>query len=489
MYKLLLLLSALMLMTFTYTGCLDAEDDDDDGASKTDTLQGEVTVLPRALNFDDEKGSAGNLVTDHLLSGDLAIENCLFYKFGESDWNATTLESIIKWSDVADDVDKSSIMSTLKENNTFGSDPGVSRTSLLPSSGSLAFTASRKTLTDPFFDNVDYVGAFGSANWMEWTFTHQMMEGEVTDVDASSFPEKTITDDDITGNVTLSSDTVYILDGFVFVEDGSTLTIEAGTVIKAKAGGGLSASALIVARGGFIDAQGTASEPIIMTAMQDDLRYQDDINPETRGLWGGLIVLGKSITNRAAGEEQIEGIDPDDNRGLYGGSDLSDNSGTIKYVSLRYGGTNIGEGNEINGLTMGGVGSGTTIENIEVYHNADDGFEWFGGTVNTKYLVSTGNSDDSFDWDEGFRGKGQFWVVIQASDAGDRGAEMDGCAGDNRGNTSEYSKPTIANATFIGSGHDSGNSGNMIFKFREETGGYYYNSIFTDFYGDVKISH
>ncbi|MBD3242064.1 MAG: T9SS C-terminal target domain-containing protein [Chitinivibrionales bacterium] len=285
--------------------------------------------------------------------------------------------------------------------------------------------------------------------------------------------------------LTLDADSTYVLMEFVFVEDGATLNIPAGTVIKGAPGGGLNASALIICRGATINATGTADNPIIMTSVSDDVDISDDLGPNARGLWGGLIVLGKSITQKADGEGQIEGIGTDP-RGAYGGSDATDNSGTIQYVSIRYGGSNIGEGNEINGLTMGAVGSGTTIDHVEVYNNADDGFEWFGGTVNTKNLIAVGCKDDSYDWDEGFRGKGQYWVVVQGDDAGDRAAEMDGCASDNRGDTENFSQPTIYNATFIGCGSGSGIPGNMIFKFREETGGYYYNSIFTDFAGDIK---
>lgn len=285
--------------------------------------------------------------------------------------------------------------------------------------------------------------------------------------------------------LTLDADSTYVLMEFVFVEDGATINIPAGTVIKGAPGGGLNASALIICRGGTINATGTASNPIIMTSVSDDVDVADDLGANARGLWGGLIVLGKSITQKADGEGQIEGIGTDP-RGAYGGTDATDNSGTIQYVSIRYGGSNIGEGNEINGLTMGAVGSGTTIDHVEVFNNADDGFEWFGGTVNTKNLIAAGCKDDSYDWDEGFRGKGQYWVVVQSSDAGDRAAEMDGCASDNRGDTQGFSQPTIYNATFVGCGAGSGIPGNMIFKFREETGGYYYNSIFTDFAGDIK---
>ena len=155
-------------------------------------------------------------------------------------------------------------------------------------------------------------------------------------------------------NVEWTADNEYVLNGLVFVSEGSSLTIQPGTVIKGKPGQGENASALVVAR----------------------------------GLWGGVIILGRASLNSEPGETPIEGIPTTEPRGIYGGDDDGDNSGVFRYVSIRHGGTDIGAGNEINGLTMGGVGSGTVIEYVEVYNNQDDGFEWFGGTVNTKYLVS-----------------------------------------------------------------------------------------------------
>ncbi|MCI0696575.1 T9SS type A sorting domain-containing protein, partial [candidate division KSB1 bacterium] len=148
----------------------------------------------------------------------------------------------------------------------------------------------------------------------------------------------------------------------------------------------------------------------------------------------------------------------------------------------RHGGTNIGAANEINGLTMGAVGRGTTIEFIEVYNNADDGYEWFGGTVNTRYLVSAFNDDDGFDYDEGWRGKNQFWFLIQDPLQAGSGGEHDG------GTTPEdgqpFAIPIIYNATYIGSGAASGNARNDFgLNIRDNAGGKYYNSIFTDFFG------
>ncbi len=293
----------------------------------------------------------------------------------------------------------------------------------------------------------------------------------------------TTADIPVGGSVEWTADHEYILNGLVFVSEGASLTIHAGTVIKGKPGQGENASALVVARGGKIFAEGTADKPIIFTAEADDVSNPNDLPLDARGLWGGVIILGRASLNSEPGETPIEGIPTTEPRGLYGGSDDRDNSGVFRYVSIRHGGTDIGAGNEINGLTMGGVGSGTVIEYVEVYNNQDDGFEWFGGTVNTKYLVSAFNGDDAFDYDEGFRGKGQFWFSIQTADTGNRAGEHDG------GTTPEdgmpYATPTIYNATYVGSGELSSNGDNdVVLKIRDNAGGKYHNSIFTDFAGE-----
>ncbi|NIW68063.1 T9SS C-terminal target domain-containing protein, partial [candidate division KSB1 bacterium] len=160
------------------------------------------------------------------------------------------------------------------------------------------------------------------------------------------------------------------------------------------------------------------------------------------------------------------------------------------YVSIRHGGFSISgvSGDEINGLTMGAVGRGTTIEFIEVFANFDDGYEWFGGTVNTKYLVAAFCGDDGFDYDQGFRGKGQFWFSINAEDEAGRGGEHDG--GDTDETGTPFSTPEIWNATYIGSGADlapppGGDGNNHAIIFRDNAGGMYANSIFTDFTGDA----
>ena len=291
-----------------------------------------------------------------------------------------------------------------------------------------------------------------------------------------------------TGSTTWTKDNNYILNGLVFVNPGQTLIIEAGTVIKGKSGQGENAAALIVARGGTILAEGTATDPIIFTSESDQL-FRDPMgnlcseggqSSSVNGLWGGLIVLGNAGLNSAPGETAIDGVPTTEPRGLFGGSNDADNSGVLKYVSIRHGGTDIGAGNEINGLTLGGVGSSTVIEYIEVFANADDGIEFFGGTARVKYLAVSYCGDDGTDYDEGFRGKGQFWLVVQ-DETGDSGGEHDG--GTDPETAQPYATPTIFNATYLGDSPDQ----KRAVRIRDNAGGYYYNSIFSSYLRGVHI--
>ncbi len=233
---------------------------------------------------------------------------------------------------------------------------------------------------------------------------------------------------------TWTNDKIYELDRRVVVQDGVTLTIEAGTIIKGRAGTSSLASALIVARGGKLNAVGTAANPIIFTSTSDNIDVGEtagtNLNSNNRGLWGGLIVLGKAPCSLRGDlvETQIEGIPADDTFGLYGGTVADDNSGTMRYISIRHGGTLIGEGNEINGLTLGGVGSGTTIDNIEVVANVDDGIEFFGGTVNATNLLVWAVGDDGLDIDQAYSGTIDNAVVVLGA-ASDHALEIDGREG------------------------------------------------------------
>ena len=211
---------------------------------------------------------------------------------------------------------------------------------------------------------------------------------------------------------------------------GVTLTIEPGVVVKGEFGSGANASALVIARDAKIDALGTAASPIIFTSIADEIQpgqiESPNLTTTENGLWGGLIVLGNAPISADAEAVQIEGIPPSDTNGLYGGTNASDNSGTIRYISIRHGGANIGEGNEINGLTLGGVGSGTTIEYVEVVANQDDGIEWFGGSVTVKHVVVWNTGDDAIDTDQSWNGTLDNFVVITP---GDECMELDGPEG------------------------------------------------------------
>lgn len=238
--------------------------------------------------------------------------------------------------------------------------------------------------------------------------------------------------DNITADATWETGNTYILTSRITVVSGVTLTIEEGVVIKGQVGSGANATAMLIARGATLNANGTASAPIIFTTIADNIEpgqiVSPNLEPNVSGLWGGLIILGYAPISADAEAVQIEGIPPSDNNGLYGGTDAEDNSGTIRYISIRHGGANIGEGNEINGLTLGGVGSGTTIEYVEIIGNQDDGIEPFGGSVDITNLLVWNAGDDSFDCDQAYTGTIDNFIGILGSDS-DHGLELDGPEG------------------------------------------------------------
>ena len=299
---------------------------------------------------------------------------------------------------------------------------------------------------DPdFFDFTEYKGAFGADNWLRgWTALDEYGHLE-------SVGQEVITDADLEGNTDYfwTSDTEYILDGYVFLEEGGRLFIEPGTVIKGRAIPSSSdvASALIITRGAEIWAEGTDKAPIIFTAEDDDVTDPTDLSETDRGLWGGLIILGRASITDETCEVQIEGVataDPNDPRIFYGDADCNfddeDDSGILSFVSVRHAGSKLEDGDEINGITLGAVGSTTLIEFVEVFANDDDGIEWFGGTVDVSHAVVAFCKDDSYDWDTGFKGRGQFWLSIHAEDAAGNGAEMDGAKPDD---ANPGSMPTV----------------------------------------------
>lgn len=241
--------------------------------------------------------------------------------------------------------------------------------------------------------------------------------------------------ENISENTTWETGKTYILASRIAVVEGATLTIEPGVIVKGQAGTGANATALLIARGSKINAVGTASQPIIFTTVADEIvpgqLVSPNLDPDLSGLWGGLLILGNAPISADAASQQIEGIPPSDLNGLYGGNDPADNSGTIAYVSIRHGGANIGEGNEINGLTLGGVGSATSISNVEIVGNQDDGIEWFGGNVNVTNALVWNAGDDGLDTDQSWGGTCDNFIVINAFD---ECMELDGPEGTPFGN-------------------------------------------------------
>ncbi len=254
---------------------------------------------------------------------------------------------------------------------------------------------------------------------------------------------------EISESTTWTNNNIYVLNQKVVVSSGVVLTIQAGTIIKGTEGTGSLASALIVAKGGKLNAVGTSTSPIIFTSINDNIAIGQtagtNLNETNSGLWGGLIVLGDAPCSFSGDVEtlQIEGIPADDTFGLYGGNNPTDNSGVYQYISIRHGGALIGEGNEINGLTLGGVGSGTVIENIEVVGNVDDGIEFFGGTVNASNLLVWAQGDDALDIDQAYSGTIDNAVVVLGANS-DHAFEIDGPEGSATGSFS------LKNVTIIG---------------------------------------
>ena len=301
----------------------------------------------------------------------------------------------------------------------------------------------------------------------------------------------------ITTNTTWTSDNVYLLQGYTFVTNNATLTIQPGTVVKGKVSTGADAAALIITRGAKIMAEGTATAPITFTSELDNLSGNLGVNDT--GLWGGVIIMGNAtINSRANGQpagtpaqDQVEGLSVTGDEiafATFGGTNDDDNSGVMRYASIRHGGAVIGGDNEINGLTLGGVGRGTTIEYIEIFANKDDGLEFFGGTVNTRNIVCAFGNDDGPDFDQGYRGNMQFLFVIQTdigSDRGDKGIEWDGATSPL--DATPKAVVTVANGTFIGIGASGG--ANTAINIRDNVEAKLYNSVFVNYAKGLDIEN
>jgi len=281
----------------------------------------------------------------------------------------------------------------------------------------------------------------------------------------------------LTGDVTLTNDTNWVLQGGVFVgEDGgqtANLTVEPGTRIMGVTGNDF----LAVQRGSKIFAEGTPTAPIVFSGP-----FTATDPSASAGNWGGLVINGRAplnICDDAVSFEQCEDIG-EGSSGNFGGNLPEDSSGVLKYVRVQFGGFKINDEDELNGIALQGVGSGTVIDHVQVHANEDDGIEFFGGTVNAKHLVLTGIKDDSLDWTHGWNGHVQYVVVKQDSDPAndkERGIEADNFEDNNE--ATPRSQPSIANATFIGAPSDNKTTTGMV--LRRGTGFNLTNVIVTGF--------
>lgn len=271
--------------------------------------------------------------------------------------------------------------------------------------------------------------------------------------------------------VTLDAAITYTITGIVTVEDGGSLTIPAGTLLLGSTD--VQPSALMVRQGGQIFSNGTETDPVIFTSAAPE-------GSRVRGDWGGVVINGRSICNFPAEECVGEGAS-----GPYGGTMNDDDSGSMTYTRIEFAGYEVSFGNELNALTLNGVGSGTTLEYLQTHYGSDDGFEWFGGTVDLKYAIATGISDDSFDYSTGWQGRGQFWIAQQDPDDADNGFEVDGNEDDF--NATPLTDPLIYNVTLVGKGVNGagGTAGESVdgLRLRRGTSGDIFNSIVIGFGG------
>jgi hypothetical protein len=276
---------------------------------------------------------------------------------------------------------------------------------------------------------------------------------------------------EIINYIKLTSDRTWRLKGYVYVTNNAILEIEPGTVIKSDT---TEKGALIIERGAKIIANGTAVQPVIFTSGKA-------AGQRAPGDWGGIIILGKARINQPGGEAVIEG---GVGRKYGGGANPKDddNSGILRYVRIEFAGIAAQPNSEINGLTLGGVGRGTIIENIQVSYANDDAYEFFGGTVNCKNLVALATADDDFDFDFGYTGMIQFAVAIRDPkfvDAGDAGNGIE-CDNENpySGRT-PFTRPVLSNFTIVGPNNAAGTAANHNFgnRWRRGTGFVFNNSI------------
>jgi len=439
-----------------------------------------------------EGGETSSVTVDNANSGKIVMQNMVMactndenFKNAKASSDGSTLLNLENWF-------------TAEPSNSISTSILINESGVPDSNSSLIAAGAGQDVSstqNAYFDSVDYIGAFdGSNDWRQgWAFgfgggivtAQAEVEGCPTGTTSITPADGATTTCQITGRITsdltLTANNLYALNGPVFVgndkADNATLSIEAGTTIFGRSGGDY----LVVSRDSKIEALGSVDAPITFTSSEDIAGEETGA-----GQWGGIVLLGNAQSNKCPTDGsdcalQVEGVEEG---AVFGGTDDSDSSGTLRYVVVKHAGYEIAPDNELNGITFGAVGSGTKVEYIQVHENADDGVEFFGGTVNLKYVVLTANQDDSVDWDNGYRGNMQY--VLVKHDAND-GAANRGIEADNDGSSpakQPQSNPTIANMTIIGNAFDTADKDSEGVYLREGTRAQLHNFVVTNAAGE-----
>lgn len=344
---------------------------------------------------------------------------------------------------------------------------------LLSLAALIAFSTQLSAQSDFKFTKTTYVGALDNDLNHDWTIgwtnwdpknTAYPDANDLTTLNGMDASLPVPGEKDITTTVTLNANNTYLLTGFIVVRSGGKLIIPAGTIIRCHSDLSVSPknyASIIVERGGKIDIQGTVSQPVVITSNKP-------VGQRDRGDWGGLLIAGKSTHNLLDGTTnnnvQMEGFNNvsfDPNLAKFGGTDVNDNSGSISYLRIEFGGIAFETNKEINGLTLGAVGSGTELDHVQVSYSGDDSFEWFGGTVNSSHLIAFKGTDDDFDTDNGYRGLSQFGIGVRDSAYYDLtyalpsgGSTSEGFESDNEAsgtaNVQPFTSAIFSNYTMIG---------------------------------------
>ncbi len=489
---------------------IEGDGDGGDGADFSKPTVANMTVIGNDFDTADAdseglllRDQTGAVLMNFLITGSAGMGECLemdndaTVQGNLSDGDIVMTNSVISCAEPfkfeADDVDLEPWFTGQTGNQLIAYEDranlGLNQDGTLTAQSSLLTAGGDPSTLDGFFEQNNFVGAVGTTDWRQgWSFG---FGGGTVDVATtqSGCPAGTTsiaqvdgstTTCEISGRITadlrLTEGNLYAVSDAVFVggdnENSAELFVEPGVTVFGNSGNDY----IVVSRGSTINANGTAAKPITFTSRQ---HVVSGLEAGAAGQWGGMIILGngestKCPTDGSACALQVEGAQEGS---VFGGTDSAESSGTLRFVRVMHGGFEIAPDNELNGITFGGVGSGTTIEYVQVHKNADDGVEFFGGAVNAKYLVLTGIQDDSVDWDNGFKGKMQFVLVKHADDNSDANRAIEGDGDGGQGTA--FSNPTVANMTVIGNTFDTAEADSEGVLLRDQTNAQLYNFVVT----------